>query len=61
MAAVAVAAMRRMFPEPFIAANREIVASREVVFSQLDPGVFAAACRASPRSISGELARIEAT
>ena len=60
MAAVAVAAMRRMFPEPFIAANREIVASREVVFRQLDPSVFAAACRAlAALDLEGELARIE--
>jgi 3-oxoadipate enol-lactonase len=46
MAAVTGAAMRRMFPEHFIAANREVVAGREAVFEQIDPKVFASACRA---------------
>jgi 3-oxoadipate enol-lactonase len=46
MAAVAEAAMRRMFPESFIAANPEVIAGREAVFKRLDPDVFAAACRA---------------
>jgi 3-oxoadipate enol-lactonase len=46
MAAVTAVAMRRMFPEAFIAANREVVAGREAVFGQIDPAVFASACRA---------------
>jgi 3-oxoadipate enol-lactonase len=46
MAAVTGAAMRRMFPQPFIAANREVVAGREAVFEEVDPAVFASACRA---------------
>ena len=59
MAAVADAAMRRMFPEPFIAANPDLVAGRERVFRQIDPGVFAAACRAlAALDLSPELARI---
>src|SRR5919106_4882525 len=40
MAAVTGAAMRRMFPEGFIAANREVVAGRRAVFEQIDPAVF---------------------
>jgi 3-oxoadipate enol-lactonase len=52
MAAVAGAAMRRMFPEPFIAAHRGIVAGREAVFRRIDPGVFARPAACSPRSIS---------
>jgi 3-oxoadipate enol-lactonase len=59
MAAVVGAAMRRMFPEPFIAAHREVVAGREAVFRQIDPGVFSAACRAlAALDLSNELARI---
>jgi 3-oxoadipate enol-lactonase len=46
MAAVVGAAMRRMFPERFIAANPGIVAGREASFRRIDPAVFAAACRA---------------
>ena len=45
MGAVADAAMRRMFPEAFIAANPEVVAGRAAVFRRIDPAVFAAACR----------------
>jgi len=45
MAAVAGAAIRRMFPEGFIAANPGIVAERERVFVSIDPKVFAASCR----------------
>lgn len=60
MAAVAEAAMRRMFPEPFIAANADIVAGREAVFEQIDPGVFASACRAlAALDLSADLARIK--
>ena len=59
MAAVAGAAMRRMFPEPFIAANPEVIAGREAAFRQIDPGVFAAACRAlAALDLSDQLARI---
>jgi 3-oxoadipate enol-lactonase len=59
MAAVAAAAMRRMFPERFIAANPEVVAGREAVFRRIDPEVFAAACRAlAALDLSSELERI---
>jgi 3-oxoadipate enol-lactonase len=46
MAAVTAVAMRRMFPEAFIAANREVIAGRSRVFERIDPAVFASACRA---------------
>jgi 3-oxoadipate enol-lactonase len=46
MAAIAGIAMRRMFPEAFIAARPEVVAGREAAFRGIDPAVFAAACRA---------------
>jgi 3-oxoadipate enol-lactonase len=46
MAAVTGAAMRRLFPEAFIAAHPDIIAGREAVFEQIDPAVFASACRA---------------
>ena len=46
MAAVTGAAMRRMFPERFIAARPEVVAGCEAVFEQIDAEVFASACRA---------------
>jgi 3-oxoadipate enol-lactonase len=60
MAAVADAAMRRMFPDEFIAANRELVAGREAAFRRIDPGVFATACRAlAALDLSAELARIK--
>jgi 3-oxoadipate enol-lactonase len=56
---VAGAAMRRMFPEPFIAANPEVVALREAAFRRIDPEVFAAACRAlAALDLSEELAQI---
>ena len=59
MAAVVDAAMRRMFPEPFIAANREVVAGREAAFRRIDPDVFAAACRAlAALDLGDDLARI---
>jgi 3-oxoadipate enol-lactonase len=59
MSAVADAAMRRMFPEPFIAAHRDLVAGREAAFRQIDPSVFATACRAlAALDLSDELARI---
>jgi 3-oxoadipate enol-lactonase len=46
IAAVTAAAMRRMFPEPFIVANRDVVARCEAAFERIDPVVFATACRA---------------
>jgi 3-oxoadipate enol-lactonase len=59
MAAVADAAMRRMFPEPFIAAHPDIIAGRAAAFRLIDPGVFAAACRMlAALDLAPELARI---
>ena len=59
MASVVDAAMRRMFPEPFIAANREVVAGREAVFRGIDSDVFASACRAlAALDLSDELAKV---
>jgi 3-oxoadipate enol-lactonase len=56
MAVVVDAAMRRMFPEPFIAANPELVAGRQAAFRRIDPAVFAAACRAlAALDLRGEL------
>jgi 3-oxoadipate enol-lactonase len=45
MAAVAGAAIKRMFPDDFIAANPDIVAERETVFKNIDAKVFATCCR----------------
>ncbi len=45
MAALAGTAMRRMFPDAFIAAHPEVVAASEAVFRGIDAAVFAAACR----------------
>lgn len=45
MAAVVGAAIKRMFPDNFIAANPEIVAEREKVFVGIDANVFANSCR----------------
>jgi 3-oxoadipate enol-lactonase len=60
MAAVADAAMRRMFPAPFIATNPWVVAGRRAVFERIDPGVFAAACRMlAALDCSEELPRIK--
>jgi len=59
MAAVTGVAMRRMFPEAFIAANQELVAGRAAVFEQIDPAVFASACRAlAALDLDAELARV---
>src|SRR5690606_30634360 len=59
MGAAAQAPTRPMFPEPFIAARRDVVAGREAVFRRTDPGVFAAACRAlAALDLEGDLARI---
>jgi 3-oxoadipate enol-lactonase len=45
MGAVVGAAIKRMFPEDFIAANPSLVAERERVFKAIDPNVFATSCR----------------
>jgi 3-oxoadipate enol-lactonase len=59
MAAVTAAAMRRMFPEAFIAAHPEVIASRAAVFERIDPAVFAAACRAlATMDLDTELAQV---
>jgi 3-oxoadipate enol-lactonase len=59
MAAVTAVAMRRMFPEAFIAANPGLVAGRAAVFEQIDPAVFASACRAlAALDLDAELARV---
>ena len=46
MGAVAQAAMHRLFPGDFIAANPKLIAGRKAVFEGIEAGVFAAACRA---------------
>jgi 3-oxoadipate enol-lactonase len=57
--AVVDAAMRRMFPEPFIAANPEVVAGREAAFRRIDPSVFATACRMlAALDLGNDLARV---
>lgn len=59
MASVTAIAMRRMFPEAFIAANRDLVAGREAVFEAIDPAVFAAASRAlAAMNLDPDLARV---
>jgi pimeloyl-ACP methyl ester carboxylesterase len=45
MAAVAGAAVKRMFPDGYIAAHPDVVTERERVFKSLDPQVFAMSCR----------------
>jgi 3-oxoadipate enol-lactonase len=45
MAAVAGAAIKRMFPDDYAAANPAVVAERERVFKSIDPDVFAMSCR----------------
>ena len=46
MAPLADTAMLRMFPQDYIDANPAVIADRKRVFNAIDPGVFAAACRA---------------
>ncbi len=59
MAAVVEVAMRRMFPEDFIVAHRDIVAEREAAFRRIDPRVFASACRAlAALDLSDQIAQI---
>lgn len=45
MEAVADAAIQRMFPDDYIAANPDIVAERKKVFISIDPKIFAMSCR----------------
>ena len=59
MVAVTGAAMRRMFPEAFIADHPGVIAGREAVFGRIDPAVFASACRAlATMDLDAELARV---
>jgi 3-oxoadipate enol-lactonase len=59
MTAVTGAAMRRMFPEVFIAAHPEVIAGRKAVFEQIDPAVFASACRAlATMDLDADLPRV---
>lgn len=46
MSAILDAAINRMFPQPFIAANPDIVAERKAALGRADPGCFSAACTA---------------
>ncbi len=46
MAAVADVAVRRVFPEEYLAQHPEIIEERREVLLRVDPGAFAAACRA---------------
>jgi 3-oxoadipate enol-lactonase len=45
MASVAGAAIKRMFPDDYIAANPAVVAERERVFKSIDAEIFAMSCR----------------
>jgi 3-oxoadipate enol-lactonase len=59
MAALAGAAMLRMFPQAYIDANPAVIADRTAVFNAIDPHVFAAACRAlASLDLASDLARI---
>jgi len=59
MEAVADAAMARMFPAEYIAANPDVVADRKAVFNSIKPEVFAAAARAlASLDLGPELDRI---
>ncbi|HEY6865093.1 MAG TPA: alpha/beta fold hydrolase [Burkholderiales bacterium] len=49
MEAVLDAAVRRMFPEAFIAEHPEVVAERKAALAEADPGCFARACLALAR------------
>jgi len=60
MAAVAGAAIKRMFPDDFIAAHPDIVAERERVFKGIDAKMFAASCRnLAALDLGPELAKIK--
>jgi len=59
IAAVTGAAMRRMFPEAFVEANPDLIAGRAAVFEQIEPAVFASACRAlATMDLDADLARV---
>jgi 3-oxoadipate enol-lactonase len=59
MAAVADAAIRRMFTDDVIAAHPEMIAERKALFAAMDPAVFAAAARSlATLDLSDELAAI---
>lgn len=59
MAAVLDAAIQRMLPAPFIAANPAIVAERKASLAKADPACFAAACLALARlDLTGEIQKI---
>ena len=49
MSAVLDAAISRMFPPPFVAANAELVAERKAVLAITDPACFSRACLALAR------------
>jgi len=60
MAEVAGAAIKRMFPDDFIAAHPDIVAERERVFKGIDAEMFAASCRnLAALDLGPELAKIK--
>lgn len=60
MAAVAGAAVKRMFPDDFIEANPDIAAERENVFRNIDAKVFAASCRnLAALDLTGDLPKIK--
>lgn len=59
MDSVADIAMKRLFPEPFIAANPEVMAERRRALARTDPAMFAQACEAlAALDLSGEAPRI---
>lgn len=59
MAPLADTAMLRMFPQGYIDANPAVIADRKRVFTAIDPGVFAAACRAlAALDLAPDLGRI---
>jgi 3-oxoadipate enol-lactonase len=59
MGAVLDAAIQRMLPAPFIAANPAIVAERKASLAKADPACFATACLALARlDLTGEMQKI---
>lgn len=59
MAALAEAAMNRLFPSEFVAANPALVADRRAVFLRIDRQVFINACNAlAVLDLGGDLAQI---
>lgn len=62
VAAVAEAAVKRMFPEEFIAANPKVAQGRAAVFKTINGPVFASACRAlSTLDLGPELDKVRNT